>query len=105
MKDEKPVMLFECKSANTDLEKEHVSQLYRYFSVTEVKVEVLTNGIIYKLYSDLEGLNKMDTKPFLELDMLNITEPIVEELKRFRKESFKTDEIVSAASELRYTKK
>ena len=104
MKDGKPIMLFECKSANTDLEKEHASQLYRYFSVTEVKVGVLTNGIIYKFYSDLEESNKMDAKPFLELDMRNITEPIVEELKRFRKESFKTDEIVSAASELKYTK-
>ena len=104
MKDGKPIMLFECKSANMNLEKEHASQLYRYFSVTEVKVGVLTNGIVYKFYSDLEEANKMDIKPFLELDMLNLKEPLVEELKRFRKESFKTDEIVSAASELKYTK-
>ncbi|MGB7002363.1 MAG: type I restriction endonuclease [Halobacteriota archaeon] len=104
MKDGNPIMIFECKSANMNLEKEHASQLYRYFSVTEVKVGVLTNGIIYKFYSDLEKANTMDAKPFLELDMLNIKEPLVEELKRFRKESFKTDEIVSAASELKYTK-
>jgi len=103
MKDGNPIMLFECKSANTNLEEEHASQLYRYFSVTEVKVGVLTNGVIYKFYSDLEEANKMDIKPFLELDMLNLNEPLVEELKRFRKESFKTDEIVSAASELKYT--
>lgn len=104
MKDEKPIILFECKSANDDLEKEHASQLYRYFSVTEVKVGVLTNGIIYKFYSDLEEENKMDAKPFLELNMLDLKEPVLEELKRFRKESFETDEIVSAASELKYTK-
>jgi len=104
MKDRKPIMLFECKSANMNLEKEQASQLYRYFSVTEVKVGVLTNGVVYKFYSDLEEANKMDVKPFLEFDMLNLKEPLVEELKRFRKESFKTDEIVSAASELKYTK-
>lgn len=104
MKDGKPIMLFECKSANTNLEEEHASQLYRYFSVTEVKVGVLTNGIIYKFYSDLEEANKMDAKPFLELDMLDIKEPLVEELKRFKKESFELEEIVSAASELKYTK-
>jgi len=104
MKGGKPIMLFECKSANTDLDKEHASQLYRYFSVTDVKVGVLTNGIIYKFYSDLEEANKLDAKPFLELDMRDLKEPLVEELKRFRKESFKTDEIVSAASELKYTK-
>ncbi len=104
MKDGNPIMLFECKSANANLEEAHASQLYRYFSVTEVKVGVLTNGIVYKFYSDLEKANTMDAKPFLELDMLNIKEPLVEELKRFGKESFKTDEIVSAASELKYTK-
>lgn len=104
MKDGKPIMLFECKSASTDLEREPASQLYRYFSVTDVKVGVLTNGKIYKFYSDLEETNKLDAKPFLEFDMLDIKEPLVEELKRFRKEAFKTDEIVSAASELKYTK-
>lgn len=104
MKDGKPIMLFECKSANTNLEKEQASQLYRYFMTADVKVGILTNGIIYKFYSDLEAKNKMDLKPFLEFDMLDIKEPLVEELKRFRKESFKTDEIVSAASGLKYTK-
>nr|QNO52748.1 hypothetical protein KDAIOKAM_00017 [Methanosarcinales archaeon ANME-1 ERB6] len=104
MKDGNPIMLFECKSANSNLEEAHASQLYRYFSVTEVKVGVLTNGIIYKFYSDLEKANTMDAKPFLELDMLDIKDHLVEELKRFRNESFKTDEIVSAASELKYTK-
>jgi hypothetical protein len=104
MKDKKPIMLFECKSANTNLDEVHASQLYRYFSVTEVKVGVLTNGIIYKFYSDLEKANTLDAKPFLELDLLNLKEPMVEELKRFRKESFETDEIVSAASEMKYMK-
>jgi len=104
MKDGIPIMLFECKSANTNLEKEHASQLYRYFMTANVKVGILTNGVIYKFYSDLENKNKMDLKPFLEFDMLDIKEPLVEELKRFRKESFETDEIVSAASGLKYTK-
>lgn len=104
MKDENPIILFECKSANSDLEKEHASQLYRYFSVTEVQVGVLTNGIVYKFYSDLEKSNKMDAKPFLEIDMLDIKEPLLEELKRFRKESFVIKEILSSASELKYTK-
>ena len=104
MKDGNPIILFECKSANSDLEKEHASQLYRYFSVTKVRVGVLTNGIIYKFYSDLEDTNKLDEKPFLELDMRDIKEPLLEELKRFRKESFDEVGIVSSASELKYTK-
>ncbi len=104
MKDGNPIILFECKSANSNLEKEHASQLYRYFSVTEVQVGVLTNGIVYKFYSDLEKANKMDAKPFLEIDLLDIKESLLDELKRFRKESFVIEEILSSASELKYTK-
>jgi len=36
LKDAKPIILFECKHHKADLSKEHASQLYRYFSVTEV---------------------------------------------------------------------
>src|SRR3954469_13613657 len=43
--DGKPIVLFECKWHGTDLSKEHASQLYRYFSVTEARFSVLTNGI------------------------------------------------------------
>jgi predicted type IV restriction endonuclease len=37
LKDGKPIMLFECKWHGADLSKEHASQLYRYFSVTEAR--------------------------------------------------------------------
>lgn len=104
MKDGKPIMLFECKSVNSDLGKEQASQLYRYFSVSEAVIGVLTNGIEYKFFTDLEEKNKMDLKPFLEFNILKIRDPIVEELKRFRKDSFLIDEIAEAASELKYTK-
>jgi len=32
MKDGKPIILFECKWSGADLNKEHASQLHRYFS-------------------------------------------------------------------------
>jgi len=105
MKDEKPIMLFECKSAKANLEQEHSSQLSRYFSVTaEVKIGVLTNGLVYKFYSDLVDKNKMDDRPFLEFDMLDIKDQGIKELKRFRKEAFEVKKIVSDAGELKYTK-
>ena len=44
MRDGKPIMLFECKHHGANLDTEHASQLYRYFSVTEGRVAVLTNG-------------------------------------------------------------
>ncbi len=64
-------MLFEYKHHTADLGKEHASQLYRYFSVTEAQFSVLTNGILYWFYTDLDARNKMDVKPFFEFNMRN----------------------------------
>jgi len=102
--DGKPVILFECKSAQTDLDKEHASQLYRYFSVTDARVGVLTNGIVYKFFSDLEEANKMDSRPFLEFNLLDFNDQVVQELKKFAKESFDLENILATASDLKYTK-
>jgi hypothetical protein len=66
----KPIILLECKTAGVDLVKLTPSQLYRYFSVTDARFGVLTNGIDYRFFSDLEQPNKMDTRPFLEFSML-----------------------------------
>ncbi|WP_135612785.1 type I restriction endonuclease [Methanococcoides sp. AM1] len=103
-KDDVPIILIECKSIDSDLTPNHASQLFRYFNVTEAKVGILTNGIIYKFFSDLEATNKMDDKPFLEFDLNNIREPLIKELKRFKKEAFDLDELTNVASELKYTK-
>lgn len=46
MREGQPTILIECKPCGTDLDKEHASQLYRYFSVTPARFGVLTNGII-----------------------------------------------------------
>ena len=104
LKDGQVIMLIECKKGGTDLGDPHSSQLFRYFSVTEARVAILTNGIIYRFYTDLEEPNKMDQKPFMELDMLNIQEALVDELKRFTKPAFDLDEMLTAASDLKYTK-
>jgi len=104
LRDGKPMILFECKSVGTDLDKEHASQLYRYFSVTEARIGVLTNGVVYRFFSDLEETNKMDSRPFLEFNLLDVDGKVVEELKKFAKESFDLDTILSTASELKYTK-
>lgn len=104
LKDGKPIMLFECKRYGWDLDKEEASQLYRYFSVTEARFAVLTDGVIYRFYSDLDQPNKMDAKPFLEFNMLAFEEALVEELKKFSKSSFDLEEILTTASELKYTR-
>ncbi len=104
MRDGRPTILFECKSTHTNLDEVHASQLYRYFSVTEARIGVLTNGVTYRFFSDLEEKNKMDERPFLEFHMLDIHEPLIAELKKLTKSSFDMDEMIEVAGELKYTR-
>ena len=53
-----PIMLFECKHYGVDLGKEPASQLYRYFSVAKARFGVLTDGVIYRFYSELLAKNR-----------------------------------------------
>ena len=76
----------------------------RYFSVTEARIAVLTDGIIYRFYTDIEEPNKMDPKPFMEFNMLDIQEPLVVELKRLTKQAFNLEAILTVAGELKYTR-
>ncbi len=102
-KEDKIIMLFECKHCGGDLSISHASQLYRYFAVTEARIAVLTNGIVYRFYTDLEAPNKMDEKPFLEINMLELNEQLVGELKKLTKPAFNLEELMTAAGELKYT--
>ncbi|MDX2188650.1 MAG: type I restriction endonuclease [Bacteroidota bacterium] len=101
-KDGHITILIECKHWNQNLSL-HDNQLLRYFHVSKSKFGVLTNGIIYRFYSDLVEPNKMDEKPFLEFDITDIRENEVEELKKFHKSYFNIESIVTTASELKYT--
>ncbi len=97
-----PMVLIECKWCGDTLDK-HGSQLFRYFSTTTAKFGILTNGICYKFYTDLEEANKMDLVPFLELDILNMKDTQINELKKFCKNNFDSERIFSTAEELKYS--
>ena len=100
-RDGQPVILIECKHWKQDLNL-HDNQLLRYFGVSKARFGILTNGIIYRFYTDLVKENIMDEKPFLEIDMSDLKENQIEELKKFHKSYFDIDAIMSSASELKY---
>ncbi|MCP1206086.1 type I restriction enzyme HsdR N-terminal domain-containing protein [Pantoea sp. B550] len=95
-------ILIECKKIGEPLNVKHASQLFRYFHVTNARISILTNGQLYKFFTDLDAPNKMDEKPFLELDLLDIDEHVVPELVKLTKSAFDVDSIVSAAGELKF---
>jgi hypothetical protein len=103
MRDGEVILLIECKRAGADLGKAEASQLYRYFSVTKTRIAILTNGSQYRFFSDLEETNKMDARPFLELDLSDPQPGALRELRKLGKEGFDLEEMLSAANELKYT--
>lgn len=100
----KPSMLIECKCCDTNLNDNHAAQLRRYFHVTSARIGVLTNGQTYQFFTDLDEPNIMDKKPFMEIDLLDLDAHLVQELKKLTKSSFELDQMLSTASNLKYTK-
>ena len=101
MLDGNPVILIECKSVNEQLTN-HDSQLFRYFGTTTAKFSILTNGIEYKFFTDLDEPNKMDNKPFFTFTLTDFRDNHLIEIAKFRKEKFDVDKITSNAAELKY---
>lgn len=99
-----PVVLIECKPAGADLYTEHAEQLFRYFQVTDARIGILTNGVEYRFFSDLEERNKMDERPFLEFNLFNYSEQEIEALKDLRKSTFDLGDVLDAAHDLKYRK-
>lgn len=96
-----PIILIECKHWQQNLNL-HDNQLLRYFHVSKAKFGILTNGIVYRFYTDLAEPNKMDEKPFLEVNILDLKDAQIEELKKFHKSYFDVNMILSSANELKY---
>lgn len=95
-------ILVEAKKVGEPLSLEHASQLVRYFSVSNARIGVLTNGRCWHFYTDLDKPNIMDSKPFLRLDLLNMDTYILPELKKLTKATFDLDSVLTAAEELKY---
>lgn len=96
-------ILIECKPITTNLDKVHLAQLYRYFSVTEARFAILTNGRTFHFHSDLEAPNKLDDRPFLTFDLSDLQAPLITEIKKFAKTEFSIDGILQTANRLKYT--
>jgi len=98
---DKPIILIEAKTHTEKLDR-HKSQLERYFTVTDSKFAILTNGIEYLFYSDLAKPNIMDEKPFLTINMLELKSRDIKELEKFKFENFDVENILNMAGVQKY---
>ena len=102
VRDGVPLILIECKHWKQNLNV-HEGQLIRYFQAANSRFGVLTNGIKYRFYHDIDKPNIMDDKPFFEFDVTDMKENEVEELKKFHKSYFDLESIATTAIDLKYT--
>ena len=105
--DGEPAILVECKCCHSELCLNNESQLFRYFHTTKARFSLLTNGVVFRFYTDLEEPNKMDTKPFLEFSLRELDKINYSELAKFSKANFneenirKTADILKCANSIR----
>lgn len=101
--DDQITMLVEAKPINLDLSDAQYSQLYRYFSVTDARIGLLTNGRQYWFFSDIDEPNRMDRLPFFSFDLESFDDADVRELAKFHRERFDFNAILSTAATMKYT--
>jgi hypothetical protein len=97
-----PKILIEIKNVNSVLQHKDAIQLYKYFGATKVNINIaiLTNGIQYQFFSDIDNKNKMDDKPFFIVDIIpSIKDYEIEWLYRFHKLQFDSEKILLEARE------
>ena len=96
--DGKPVILVEVKYAGANLDNQHAAQLRRYFSTKlDVNFGILSNGLEFRFFSDLELQNVMDDEPFLTLDLRNLDESLLHVLEQFSRTRFEKNTAIQAA--------
>ena len=101
-KEGKTILLIECKQCSANLNL-HSTQLAKYYAASNARFGVLTNGVEYRFYADLDKNNIMDEKPFLVVDMMDLSEEALEQLKKFHKSYFNESDILSTAQELKHS--
>ena len=97
-----PSILVECKKAGSTFGEAELTQLMRYFHVTDARFGILTDGLVYRFYSDLEDQNMMDAEPFFTFNMMEFAEQDIETLKAFTKDEFQVGKALPAARKTKY---
>lgn len=105
LKDGEPVILIEVKRAGMKLQKQQQGQLFRYFSTNRCRIAILTNGITYYFFSDLNSPNVMDDEPFLSFNLIEDDPAIyVPSVRQFCKGKFDIKHVISKAVYQKYAK-
>ncbi|WP_454047795.1 type I restriction endonuclease [Chryseobacterium sp. Marseille-Q8038] len=100
---DEPIFIIECKHWKESADA-HNSQLHRYYHVSKTRFGVLTNGIMYNFYTDLEKPNIMDEKPFFTINIEDLKDSSIKILESFTKKDYNLESILDSAEALKYIK-
>ena len=96
--DDEIVALVECKQFGTLLSDKYVSQLYRYFTVSDAHIAILSNGDDYWFFTDSKKDNIMDLEPYYTIKISTASEEAILKLDRYSKASIRETNAKSLAS-------
>lgn len=102
LRDGAPVIAIESKQVGADLEESR-EQLRQYFNaLADVKLGILTNGILFEFFVDSAEPNAMDPEPFLTIDLetiarAGVSEEAIETLISATKGTYDPETIAEAA--------
>ena len=99
--EDEPIIAIECKKWTENLDNHH-NQLVRYFHTTKVKIAILTNGIIYKFFSDFNEPNILDSEPFFTFNVCKFTDSDLAFLNNFTKNNFNFNALKTYVDKINY---
>lgn len=99
-------VVIECKQVSNQLGTTEEAQLGRYFPnvpfAAETKIAILTNGVVYKFFTDQNQTNIMDGKPFWTINLESLRNNDLSQLRNFTKDNFNAANAVASASKFRH---
>ena len=103
--DNQPSIIIELKKLGTKFDTKHRRQLAQYFHwVQSINLAILTDGILYEFYSDLNNHNQMDEKPFFTINLHDLNDDDIQFLEMITKQSFNINNITEFANKMNITK-
>ena len=104
-KDDARIVLIEAKGANVSLgAPDQLSAYFRQLKSSGVWLGIFTNGAEYRFYSGYiqENIKRMDSEPFLVLNLLDFDAAIAETVSKFAKDQFDPNEVQELAQKEKF---
>lgn len=99
-----PVALVECKQLNVSLSDKHISQLYRYFTISDVHIAILTNGDDYWFFTDSQKENVMDLEPYYKIKLSEADADEIDKFELYSKDMIQYAEVNNIVQYERFQK-